>query len=123
LRDGNFDEWVFPLFLAPIGNTLIEDKTDFKSIRELSKTMVEAIVIGWRISLDFSRKAYRYLVHGVRNSLLRRFIEIIADKTFNTLEIWIRGLEKSIDVVEEYSEINIRSLPGLIYIILSNILK
>ncbi|ADM28432.1 hypothetical protein Igag_1634 [Ignisphaera aggregans DSM 17230] len=71
----------------------------------------------------FSRKAYRYLTHGVRNSLLRRFIEIIVDKTFNTLEIWIRSLEKSIDVVEEYSETNIRSLPRLIYTILSNILK
>lgn len=123
LRDEGFEGWTFPLLLVPIGNTLIEDKTYFKSIRELSKTMIEAIVIGWRISLDFSRKAYRYLIHGIRNSVLRRFIEIIADKTFNTLEIWIRGLEKSIDVVEEYSKINIRSLPRMIYTILSNILK
>ncbi len=51
------------------------------------------------------------------------FIEIIANKTFNILEMWIRGLEKSADVVEEYSKINIRSLPRLIYTILSSILR
>jgi len=84
---------VFSLLLAPIGNTLIEDETDFKSIRKPYKTMIGAIVIGLRISLDFSRKAYKYPIHGVRNSVLRRFIEIIANKAFNTLEIWVKDLE------------------------------
>ncbi len=123
LKDEGFRGWTFPLLLVPIGNTLIENRVGFKYVKDLSKSMIEAIVVGWRISLDFSREAYKYLISNVKSSMLKKFIDIVASKTFDILEMWVKSLEKSIDVVEEYSKVNIRSASKLTYAIISNILR
>jgi len=85
--------------------------------------MIEAMVVGWRISLEFSRRAYRYLTCNVKNHLIRGFLNTVVDKALNALEVWVNRLERSVDVFESFSRVNIRSAPRLVHTLISNALK
>ena len=114
LESEGFKGWTFPLFLIPMGDTLIENKASFKYLKDLSKEAVDTIVKGWKMSLRFSREIYRKLIR-VRNPIAMRIVNAFAELAFKAMEQWIEGLSKDPEkALVEYSKVEIRGLRQLV---------
>lgn len=115
LKSEGFRGWVFPLFLIPMGGTLIEGRARFKVLRDLPPEALECITAGWRMSLEFSKEIYPKLLNAVNGKLTRRIIQALVSKALGVLEGWIDTLSKNTSLIEtEFSKINLRSVPSLL---------
>jgi radical SAM superfamily enzyme YgiQ (UPF0313 family) len=115
LRDEGFKGWAFPLFLVPIGGTRIEGKTGFKVLKDLPPEALESIIVGWRMSIDFSRKMYPKVIESIRSPLVRRIVSRLVNKALDAMETWIESIRKDPDVIEKsFSKVNIRSTKNLL---------
>ncbi len=115
LRDEGFEGWTFPLFLIPMGGTLIEKRATFKMLEDLPPEAIDTIVTGWRISIRFSRKIYPKLLGTMRNKLAYKIINRLINRALDALENWVEGVAKDPTLISrEFSKINIRTMPSLI---------
>jgi len=124
LRDEGFKGWTFPLLLIPIGGTLIEKKTGFKTLRELPREAVDCIVLGWRLSIKFSREAYPKLFEGVKSRFVRRLAMRVADRALNALENWVELLSRDPSYIERVaSRVKLRRSASLIATMIASKLR
>ena len=122
LRDEGFKGWTFPLLLVPIGGTLIERSgyKEFLTFKRLPQEAVDAIVAGWRLSIEFSYKEYPKLLSGIRNPLTRKVVNALAKRAIKAMEEWIEGIKKDPEIIEKvFSKVNIRTTYGLIKALLA----
>ncbi len=113
LHDEGFEGWTFPLLLIPMGGTLIEKEAQFLQLKSLPREALDCLVEGWRLSLGFSRKIIHKLVR-VRNPLIARILNTLAEKALKAMEEWIEGVSKGLEVIEnEFSRVNIRNVTSL----------
>lgn len=123
LRDEGFEGWTFPLLLIPMGGTLIEKEAQFLQLKSLPREALDCIVEGWKLSIDFSRKIIPVLINS-RNPLINKIVTALAEKALKAMEMWIEGISKGIDVIEnEFSKVNIRSATSVVKSILSVALR
>jgi len=114
LKADGFQGWAFPLILIPIGGTLIEGKVGFTVLENLPREAIDAMVAGWRISVDFIRRSYRWLARGIKNKLIRRIAEGLANMMADALENWINNVSRDPEWIKrEASRVNIRGFWGL----------
>ncbi len=119
LRDEGFKGWTFPLLLIPMGGTLIEKEAQFLQLKKLPREAIDCLVEGWRLSLSFSRTIIHRLVR-VRNPLIAKILNRLAEKALRAMEVWIDGVSKGIDIIEtQFSQVNIRNLSSLAKTIVS----
>ena len=109
LKQEGFKGWAFPLFLVPIGGTRIEGKAEFKTIKGLPPEAIEAIVAGWELSLEFSRKIYPNVFVNIKNPLTKKITNMSVEKAFDALETLIKTLKEDPAAIEEkFSNVDIR---------------
>ncbi len=117
LREEGFKGWAFPLILIPIGGTIIEKlgHKGFLTLKKLPQEAIEAIVAGWRISIDFSYRVYPKVLQGIKNPLARRITTLLAEKAIDAMREWIDGVRRDPEIIERvYSAVNIRTTGSLI---------
>ena len=122
LSSEGFMGWCFPLFLIPIGGTIIEDKTNFKFFRDLSTEMIDCIFAGWKLSIKFSRMIYPKVLSSIKNSLIRRIGGKLVENAINAMENWMFSIKHNPEIVErEFSKINVRNVPSLVVTVLRKV--
>jgi len=115
LRADGFQGWAFPLILVPIGGTLIEGKVGFTALEDLPREAIDAIVVGWRISVDFIRRSSRWIARRIKSGLVRKVAERLAGAMADALENWISNVSRDPGWVRrEASRVNVRGLWGLV---------
>ncbi|RLG86628.1 MAG: radical SAM protein [Thermoprotei archaeon] len=115
LKEEGFKGWTFPLFLVPIGGTLIEKKTGFKTLQELPQEAVESMVVGWRLSIRFSREVYPKILRSMKNRFLRWLLERLTEKALDSLENWVTLISRDPSYIDRLvAGVKLRSTPSLI---------
>jgi len=117
LREEGFKGWTFPLILVPIGGTLIERSgyKEFLTLKKLSQEAIDAIVVGWRLSIKFSYEIYPKLLSYIKNPLIHKIITKLAKRAIDAMTEWVESIRKDPEIIEKtYSRVNIRTLRGLV---------
>ena len=122
LRDEGFKGWTFPLLLIPMGGTLIEKEAQFKQLRDLPREAIDCIVVGWRLSIRFSREIAHKLVR-IRNPLIAKVFNVLVEQAIRAMEYWIEGISRGLDIIEEqFSKVNIRSSINLVKMVMNTMM-
>ena len=74
---------------------------------------------GWALSMKFSRIIYPKVLSSIRNPLVRKVVNSVAEKALETMENWISMVREDPEVVErEFSKVNLRHLPSLVAVVI-----
>ncbi len=121
LEEEGFMGWTFPLFLIPMGGTMIEKEARFLDVRGLPEEALECMLRGWELSVRFSKRVTPTLIGGGAGAL-SGIMKRLAGLAVKAMEVWIEGIRKNPEVIErEYSKVWLRGVKNFIGAILHGI--
>ncbi|RLF65211.1 MAG: hypothetical protein DRN30_04465 [Thermoplasmata archaeon] len=117
MHDNGLYVWTFPLFLVPMGGSLLDGKIDHTKLRDLSEGALEAMIVGWKHSLWVSKKLYiKLITQTVPKGFKSRIMTRVSKYALNALEGAIKTIESDPEVIEKsFSKVNIRNTSSFLW--------
>ncbi|MHC1637076.1 MAG: hypothetical protein ACXQTU_02775 [Candidatus Nezhaarchaeales archaeon] len=109
LRSMKAKAWPFPLFMIPMGGSLLSNEKFF-DLRNLSRLGWELIHACWSHSINFTREMVNHLLSPISNRYIKLLALRLAEISLSTLERTLDSLKTSPQkALRELAQYNIRA--------------
>ncbi|MQL55781.1 B12-binding domain-containing radical SAM protein [Acidianus ambivalens] len=112
--DHKFTAWIFPLPVIPISTTYIS-KNPYPKPETLPQNYWDLLYISWHYDLKVTRDLIPILTGGIKNKLVRKFVQIMIDKIFSNIDyIFLQLKNTKGEFSKTFSQINLNNTLGVI---------